>query len=556
MAKQYKKVIGNTRGKSKSVKQKAAAVVPVRESTMMDVKKLVPATYNVRKKFDAAAMAELAASIKKYGIINPLIVREAGKHFEVVCGARRLQAAIDAGLGSVPVTIMQLDDEQAFDLMILENLQRVDVHPMDEARGFKSMMESGRYEAADLAAKFGKSESYIYGRLKLNDLIPEVAELFESGYYSLGHARLFVMQGEKHQRVLHQYASMNATENRATPESVQALKQFLVRMQTRYLNAAKWNLGDELLVEAAGACNSCAYRSCNNKYLFEDLNTQEDMCLRIESFEEKRKAYQEKLLNAEKEKHGKVHLLTSYFFSPQKNLLNQTYYKLAKKGACEHVERGMYFDETNSEFGKAVYICKTKGCKVHWPTTAEEKGNGGKNKAAAADHEYARAVMDLDEEATNYVIKDVFTRIISYEDVEVLPVELLHKSAVSVYAALFEEMQEVVLRGLEECLGKTDGNVPPDATPEEDEMELNEKEVKFFRIVSGIADVVQLINIIGGLLFCRVYDDTNEKDRHTMVDFMDMQPIRETAEAMVKGKRVQLLEAFKAANGREPKAVE
>jgi ParB family transcriptional regulator, chromosome partitioning protein len=116
-----------------------------------------------------------AASFKTQGILAPLLVRELEEsRYEVVAGARRLRAAKLAELANLPVRVVKLTDAEAIEAQCVENLQREDIHPLEEALGFKSLLELGEpaYTIATIASRAGKSEAYVYGRIRLADLIP------------------------------------------------------------------------------------------------------------------------------------------------------------------------------------------------------------------------------------------------------------------------------------------------------------------------------------------------------------------------------------------------
>src|SRR5205823_8805490 len=153
---------------------------------------LTESASNPRKRFDESGLSELAASFKTQGVLAPLLVRELDdSKYEVVAGARRLRAARIAELENVPVRIVKLTDAEAIEAQCVENLQREDIHPLEEALGFKSLLEFGEpYNIAHIAARSGKSEAYIYGRLRLADLIPPVAEAFLKDKITIGHALL------------------------------------------------------------------------------------------------------------------------------------------------------------------------------------------------------------------------------------------------------------------------------------------------------------------------------------------------------------------------------
>lgn len=147
--------------------------------------------HNPRSHFDPAQLAELADSIKAKGVLNPLLVRPNGKKgFQVLAGARRLRAARGAGLTEVPVIVRELDDEAAFELMLIDNLQRSDIHPLDEAKGYQILMNSPGYDVARIAERVGRSVKYIYDRVKLLSLTKQAQDLFLEGKFTAGHAIL------------------------------------------------------------------------------------------------------------------------------------------------------------------------------------------------------------------------------------------------------------------------------------------------------------------------------------------------------------------------------
>ena len=156
---------------------------------------------NPRRLFTKESVQELADSISKQGLLQPITVRPAPRHaiilpkelsgkptYEIVCGARRYKASILAGLETIPCIVREMTDEEAFDAMITENLQRKDIEPMDEARAFNELHKRGT-SFEELAARFGKSVSFIRLRIKLNDLVPDLAELLEKKELQISHAQ-------------------------------------------------------------------------------------------------------------------------------------------------------------------------------------------------------------------------------------------------------------------------------------------------------------------------------------------------------------------------------
>ena len=146
-----------------------------------------------RKYFDEAALAELAASIQEHGIIQPLTVRKlASGYYQIIAGERRWRAARLAGLSEVPVIVIEADDRKAAELAMIENLQREDLNPMEEAAGFQSLIETYHMTQEEAAARVGKSRSAVTNALRLLGLTPSVRALVEEGKLSAGHARALV----------------------------------------------------------------------------------------------------------------------------------------------------------------------------------------------------------------------------------------------------------------------------------------------------------------------------------------------------------------------------
>ena len=163
------------------------------ECRSVPITALAESATNPRKRFDAKSLEELAASFKTQGILAPLLIRELEESkYEVVAGARRLRAAKLAELEKLPVRVVKLTDAEAIEAQCVENLQREDIHALEEALGFKSLLELGEpaYTIATIASRAGKSEAYVYGRIRLADLIPPVAEAFLKDQITIGHALL------------------------------------------------------------------------------------------------------------------------------------------------------------------------------------------------------------------------------------------------------------------------------------------------------------------------------------------------------------------------------
>ncbi len=164
--------------------EEAGKVVSLRLS------EIVPNRAQPRKQFDEAALAELADSIAQHGVIQPLLVRPlADGTYQLVAGERRWRASRMAGLTEVPVTVREMTDKEAAQLALIENLQREDLNPMEEANGYRTLMETYELTQEETARVVNKSRPAVANALRLLNLPTAVAGLVESGRLSAGHAR-------------------------------------------------------------------------------------------------------------------------------------------------------------------------------------------------------------------------------------------------------------------------------------------------------------------------------------------------------------------------------
>lgn len=155
----------------------------------IDVDLIDPSPYQPRLRFREEALDELARSIAKSGIIQPLVVRSAGTRFQLIAGERRWRAAQRAGLGRVPAVVREVSEEEALELTLVENIQREDLNPMEQARAFQRLVEEFRLTQEDVAERTGKDRATVANAIRLLRLEPTIQELIEEGRITAGHAR-------------------------------------------------------------------------------------------------------------------------------------------------------------------------------------------------------------------------------------------------------------------------------------------------------------------------------------------------------------------------------
>lgn len=240
---------------------------------------------NPRCTFDEVALQELASSIRAQGVLSPLLVRPLNERsFEIVAGARRYRAAQLAEVNSVPVRIVQLTDAQAIEMSIVENLQRKDVHPLEEARGLAALLalEEPKYSIEQIAAKTGKSPSYCLARLKLTELTPAVVEAFSKDEIGVGHALLLakLQPGQQEQALAACFKedwSTGGQKARRILLPVRSLQFWMESNILLILKDAPFDKRDAQLVPATGSCVDCPKRTGHNKLLFSEL-VKQDSC--------------------------------------------------------------------------------------------------------------------------------------------------------------------------------------------------------------------------------------------------------------------------------------
>lgn len=156
------------------------------------VDQIVPNPFQPRKDFSEEALAELVESIKAQGILQPLVVRRKESQWELIAGERRWRAAQRAGLATVPVVVREVSDAERLQLALIENLQREDLNPIEEAHGFKQLIEQFHLRQEDAARRVGKNRATVANALRLLKLPPSVQEQLRTGALSVGHAKVLL----------------------------------------------------------------------------------------------------------------------------------------------------------------------------------------------------------------------------------------------------------------------------------------------------------------------------------------------------------------------------
>jgi ParB family chromosome partitioning protein len=357
-------------------------------------------TTNPRRAFDEAKLYELADSIKHNGMIQPITVRPNNQGFEIVAGARRYRAAQLAELFSVPARIVEIDDAKALEWQLVENSQRVDVHPYEEAQGFQQLLDISGYDVATLVDKSGKSASHIYGRLSLLQLIPEVAEAFIQERITASHANLIARIPQESQAAAYEQCwrkDWKDSEAHLLPSKF--LSAWIQNNLYLALADAPFDREDATLNPAAGACTTCHRRSGYNTVLFSDVLS--DECLDGNCYRAKISAHVDREIAAHPEF---VQIETSWRNRNEQRpgILDRGEYRILDIPENPDAEPPCPFTRTalivyGKHVGTTVSVCTEDDCPVHNPDVMKRLTPA--SPPTVAPVEMPAPVSDTQEEA-------------------------------------------------------------------------------------------------------------------------------------------------------------
>ncbi len=243
-----------------------------KQTNEINISSIVANQYQPRTTFDEKRLKELSDSIKKHGIIQPLLVREDGNKFELVAGERRLRAAKIAGIKKVPVVVAKINDKQSLEIAILENVQREDLNPLEVSKGYQRLKEEFGYTQEQVAKSVGKPRSSVANSLRLLTLPPKIQTALERGLLSEGHAK--VLLGAEPTRI---EALLNSIVQKHL--SVRELEVLVADRPTKH-NNKKEKSRDELNLESALSSK------LGSKVTIEDKKGKGKMVIKYYSYDE------------------------------------------------------------------------------------------------------------------------------------------------------------------------------------------------------------------------------------------------------------------------------
>lgn len=295
----------------------------------LDIDRVFISKTNPRKNIDQEALKELTESIKQKGVLQPILVRpipdsfdaKMNQLYDLVCGERRYRASQLAELKTIPANIRELSDDEAFELQIIENLERKDVHPLDEAEAFNKLLSSGKYDIPSIAAKMAKPESFIAQRLKLVDLDDALKVDFYNGHFGIGHAVLIARLSAEEQLEIKSNASSGWNSSIDNPDygTVSQLKED-IEESTNKMDEAPFPLDKKDLVKGVCACDVCPKRTKANPILFSDMQDS-DVCMDTPCYNNKVNAFVEKEVSTIINENLEVMILSSEYYKPSEIIL-------------------------------------------------------------------------------------------------------------------------------------------------------------------------------------------------------------------------------------------
>jgi ParB family chromosome partitioning protein len=349
---------------------------------------------NRRARFDPEKLKELAASIAQKGVISPITVRFIKDGFELVAGERRWIASGMAGAKTITAVVREISDQDAAEIQLLENLQREDVHPLDEATSYKYLHEKLKIDIAEIALKVGKTEKHVLGRLKLNSLTAAAFKMLNAAELPIGHAMEMAKYPVESQKVI----LKNCLTNWSGTVSLKQFRDNIERTVQLKLSKASFSLKATNLLPSGLACVDCPERTGANPTLFDEADAKDDRCLNQACYGKKvdmfvqitRTEVTSAAIRAGKPEGYEAPLVRPHSYGrdnkyPKALNYYDAEFFTAKKDTCDYAETGVIPDGDRA--GQKTLFCRDKSCKKHKISSSSssssstgEKSEGEKEK--------------------------------------------------------------------------------------------------------------------------------------------------------------------------------
>lgn len=355
-----------------------------RSMHIIPLTKIQESAFNPRKTF--TGIDELASNIEEHGVLQPVLVRPVGAGYEIVFGARRLRASKKAKMTHIPCEIRELDDVTALELCVVENCQRVDVHPLEEAEGYEMLHAKHKLAVEEIAAKVNKSTAQIYARMKLLDLIPEARKAFYDGKLTAGVAIQLARLATSVQKDA--LKDLTPPYKQGDPTSVREATDLIARRYHLKLADAPFDRNDAKLVPKAGACGPCPKRTGNQTELFPDVKSK-DTCTDAKCFAEKKEAAWKKRVKEATAAGVKVIQATQSEYSPPNGFIDvnstcfadpkkRTFRELMKNGMPDQLDA--IWKRSDGDVKELIHAPKVRAIVLkqghRFMAEVETRGNG------------------------------------------------------------------------------------------------------------------------------------------------------------------------------------
>ncbi len=363
------------------VTSESKAVPPVVSSVQdIPLERIRESSSNPRRVFDDCQLRELAANIQLHGVLQAILVRPspdgADGMYELVAGARRFRASKLAGKNTIPATVRNLTDAEAQELRLIENLQRSNIHELDEGIGYRSLIDlrPDFYTVETIAAQVAKSPSYVKGRISLTELMPAAQAAFYDGRLTVSHAlEIARLQPRDQEKALmecfpgHRSTGSILKDRKAEALTVRQLREWIEREIHLDLRNAPFDTEDANLLPSAGTCSACPKRTGNNPLLFPEIKNR-SLCTDPNCHSAKIQAFVQ-LKVGPLVKDGKKPVQISESPSWQvhakaPNTLYEGQYRRAERdGECPHTQAAVIVDGRKA--GTVMHVCAEEKCKTH-----------------------------------------------------------------------------------------------------------------------------------------------------------------------------------------------
>jgi ParB/RepB/Spo0J family partition protein len=393
--------------------------------------RLVPSKNNPRKSFNDASMLDLMESIKAHGVTSPILARLKDGKLEIVFGERRYRASKELKRETIPTIVKELGDEEADELRFVENLQREDLSPVEEAKEYERRWKG--ISPADISAKIGKPETHVVQRLRLLKLIPEAQEALGKDKILLGHAFELCKLREDEQKqalkwLLSARVEVGESKNFAevkTHYSVEALKRYIQANFLLVLASAPFDTTDPKLNPSMGACTECQDNTANLGSLFPGVK--DARCTVPDCFQKKALvALDADIAAVEKESGKKVfRLAIGYERESQKlkvdgywNQFSNAIVEVEKGKECESAQQAVVVHvdptiTTKASVGKRTIVCVDEKCKVHHGSGSQRAAKAPLKGLAKVNHKAETLAKSIPQRVRDEAYKQLAGKLLA-----------------------------------------------------------------------------------------------------------------------------------------------